>query len=128
LPSTGTRILVIDDDESVRDSLKDLLSVHGYQVAVARDGREGLEVLHRQRFDLVVTDLLMPNVDGIEIIREIRKHDASLKVLAISGGDHATHFLHLNAAQALGADDVLKKPFDEESLLAAIRRLTLALA
>jgi len=126
LPSTGTRILVIDDDESVRDSLKDLLSVQGYQVAVARDGREGLEVLHRQRFDLVVTDLLMPNVDGIEIIREIRKHDASLKVLAISGGDHATHFLHLNAAQALGADDVLKKPFDEESLLAAIRRLTLA--
>jgi len=102
--------------------------VHGYQVAVARDGREGLEVLHRQRFDLVVTDLLMPNVDGIEIIREIRKHDASLKVLAISGGDHATHFLHLNAAQALGADDVLKKPFDEESLLAAIRRLTLARA
>jgi CheY-like chemotaxis protein len=81
-----------------------------------------------QRFDLVVTDLLMPNVDGIEIIREIRKHDASLKVLAISGGDHATHFLHLNAAQALGADDVLKKPFDEESLLAAIRRLTLARA
>ena len=102
--------------------------MHGYQVAVARDGREGLEVLHRQRFDLVVTDLLMPNVDGIEIIREIRKHDASLKVLAISGGDHATHFLHLNAAQALGADDVLKKPFDEESLLAAIRRLTLARA
>lgn len=81
-------------------------------------------MLHRQPFDLVVTDLLMPNVDGIEIIRDIRKHDASLKILAMSGGDHTTHFLHLNAAQALGADDVLKKPFDEDTLLAAIGRLT----
>ena len=115
--------MIIDDDESVRDSLKVLLSVHGFEVAVARDGREGLEVLHRERFDLVVTDLLMPNLDGIEIIREIRKHDASLKILAMSGGDHTAHFLHLNAAQALGADDVLKKPFDEDTLLAAIGRL-----
>ena len=124
LPGTGTHILVIDDDESVRDSLKVLLSVHGYEVALAPDGREGLAALRRKRFDLVVTDLLMPNVDGIETIREIRKHDASLKILAMSGGDSATQFLHLPAAKALGADEILKKPFDEDSLLAAIRRLT----
>lgn len=122
----GTHILVIDDDESVRDSLKVLLSVHGFEIAVAKDGREGLAVLRRQRFDLVVTDLLMPNVDGIELIREIRKHDSALKILAMSGGDHTTHFLHLNAAQALGADAVLKKPFNEDELLATIRQLTSA--
>jgi DNA-binding response OmpR family regulator len=115
----------VDDDESVRDSLKVLLALHGYQVTLARDGREALAILRKERFGLVITDLLMPNVDGIETIREIRKQDASLKILAMSGGDSATHFLHLHAAQALGADEILKKPFEEKTLLAVIRRLAL---
>ena len=115
----------MDDDESVRDSLKVLLALHGYQVTLARDGREALAILRKERFALVITDLLMPDMDGIETIRDIRKQDASLKILAMSGGDSATRFLHLNAAQALGADEILKKPFEEKTLLAAIRRLAL---
>jgi CheY-like chemotaxis protein len=117
------RILIIDDDESVRDSTQMILNAHGHQTCVAGGGPEGLSRLMQEQFDIVITDILMPGVDGIETIREIRKHHPSMKILAMSGGDRSARYNSLISAHALGADQIMRKPFDEDVLLTIIRDL-----
>jgi CheY-like chemotaxis protein len=119
------RILVIDDDAAVRDSTAEILSAHGYSATSAPDGEQGLNLLAAEKFDVVITDVLMPGMDGIEVVRELRKVRSEVKIIAISGGSHGTdRFVDLRAAGALGADDILEKPFDEDRLIAAIQHLT----
>jgi DNA-binding response OmpR family regulator len=117
------RILIIDDDEAIRDSMQMILSAHGYQTCVAGGGPEGLGRLTQEQFDIVITDILMPDVDGIETIREIRKHHPSMKILAMSGGDYSGRFNSLISAHGLGADQIMRKPIDEDVLLTTIRGL-----
>jgi len=119
----SVRILIIDDDEAVRESTQMILNVHGYQACVASGGQEGLNSLTHQQFDIVITDILMPAVDGIETIREIRKRHPAMKILAMSGGDRSARYNSLISAHALGADQIMKKPFGEDMLLAMIRGL-----
>lgn len=119
------KILLVDDDPLVRASLTDVLSDNGHDVAEAGNGIEGLEALKGDTFDLVVLDILMPEKEGIETIREIRKNKKwkTLPVLAISGGGRTgwSDFLHM--AAELGANDTMAKPFGATELVDRVTRL-----
>jgi len=117
------RILLVDDDTLVRDSLAIALESAGHVVVTAANGDEGLQALVDQRFDAVILDMLMPEREGIETIREIRKTDKTLPVLAISGGDKTGWSDYLRMASALGATDTLAKPFTASELLRRVERL-----
>jgi DNA-binding response OmpR family regulator len=106
-----TKILLVDDDNLVRTSLAFALEDAGYTVVQAVNGDDGLAALERHRFDLVILDILMPEREGIETIREIRKKWAALPVLAMSGGDKTGWSDFLRMASALGANDTMAKPF-----------------
>lgn len=105
------KILLVDDDMLVRTSLAYALEDAGHEVVQAGNGDEGLAALDRQTFDAVVLDILMPEREGIETIREIRKTWAALPVLAMSGGDKTGWSDFLRMASALGANDTMAKPF-----------------
>ncbi|MDX2103434.1 MAG: response regulator [Alphaproteobacteria bacterium] len=112
------RILVVDDEEAIRDLLASLLQADGHKVTVAEDGEAGITAARRDTPDVIVTDLIMPRLCGLEAIPIWRALTPAPRVLAISGG--ARHGEHdaLGEAQRLGADAVLEKPLD----LAELRR------
>jgi DNA-binding response OmpR family regulator len=116
-------ILIIDDDVTVRDLLRRALGDSGYQVMEAADGRVGLELCRQHRPDLVITDVFMPEQDGLEILQALRTSDYKPKILAISGSGAGGSVDFLKVASRLGADDVLRKPFTAAALLAAVRAL-----
>jgi CheY-like chemotaxis protein len=118
-PSRG-KILVVDDDEAVRTLLFDILTDAGYEVSVAQDGGKALRMAKIQSFDLLLTDLVMPDRDGIEVIRGIRSGQPNLKIIAISGA-FGGNMLHV--AELLGAHASLPKPCDNNRILATVRRL-----
>ena len=118
-----SNILLVDDDDLVRDSLAIALEDAGHQVVAATNGDEGLKALARETFDLVVLDMLMPEREGIETIREIRKTNLSIPVLAISGGDKTGWSDYLRMASVLGANDTLAKPFTASELVLRVDRL-----
>ena len=117
------KILLVDDDTLVRTSLSLALEDAGHAVVQAVNGDEGLDALAREMFDLVVLDILMPEREGIETIREIRKTWTALPVLAISGGDKTGWSDFLKMASTLGANDTLAKPFTATDFLARVARL-----
>ena len=118
------RILVIDDVATIRESLRLSLEGAGYAVAEAADGQAGLDLLARQPFDAVVTDLWMPGVDGIALLKRVRRERPELKVIAISGGGPAmTLDLSATLAQVWGAEAVLYKPFDNATLVTRLDAL-----
>ena len=117
------KILLVDDDALVRDSLAIALEGAGYEVVTAVNGDEGLEALGHQAFDAVILDMLMPEREGIEPIREIRKSIQTLPVLAISGGDKTGWTDFLRMASILGATDTLAKPFTASELLSRVEGL-----
>lgn len=118
-----SRILVIDDDDLVRDTLVRILTRAGYDAIGAKDGREGLKHFHLEPPDLIVTDVIMPEQDGIETVLQLRRSDATLPIIAISGGGRARAMQFLETAQKLGADLVLPKPVKQHDLLAAVSQL-----
>jgi CheY-like chemotaxis protein len=114
-----TRILLIDDEPFFARLTTAMLAPA--EVFVAKNGSEGLKMVQGDCFDLVVTDLLMPEKDGIETIIELRKRDATLPILAISGGGTIGHRGDLlRMAQELGATTTLPKPFTRDQLLEAV--------
>ena len=116
------RVLVIDDDPLVRATLRALLEGEGYEVMIAIDGETGLEEFRRQDADLVITDIVMPEVEGIETIRQMREIAPKLPILAISGGGRGVPLDYLRMAQRLGATEVLAKPFEAEELVEVVAR------
>jgi len=110
-------ILVIDDDAAVSRTLSLILTRAGYQVTTATSGRKGLELLSHDNFDLVLTDITMPELDGIEAIRRIRSDHPDLRIIAMSAGGQIDKADFLHMAEALGADRVLEKPVRSERLL-----------
>jgi DNA-binding response OmpR family regulator len=111
------KILVIDDDDDVRETICDILRAAGYEVEQASDGDQGLRAFGQTGFDLIVTDILMPQKEGIETILEIRDGNPEIKIIAISGGDRTGNYAYLEMAKKLGADKTLKKPFAPRQLL-----------
>jgi DNA-binding response OmpR family regulator len=118
------RILLIDDDSEVRRFLRVALERAGYEVLDADNGRSGVELFRRTPADLVVTDIFMPEKEGIETIRELRGEFPEMKILAISGGIPGLDPEHyLSMARKLGADASLEKPFSQKQLLESINEL-----
>ncbi len=110
-------ILIIDDDAAVSRTLSLILTRAGHQVTTATSGRKGLELLLQGGFDLVLTDIIMPELDGIEAIRRIRNDHPGLRIIAMSGGGQIDKADFLHMAEALGADRVLEKPVRSDRLL-----------
>lgn len=121
-----SRILVVDDDKAVRLSIQIMLEKEGYDVVLAPDGRAGLAAFEAGKFDVVICDIFMPDMDGIETIHAFHKHDAKTPVIAISGftfhggNGKAPDFLSLSTK--LGAASSLRKPFRPQELIEAVRR------
>lgn len=111
-------VLVADDEEGIRALFQEALEDAGYEVALAANGREVLETLQVRAIDVVVTDLVMPDQDGIDIIRAIRRGNPGVKTIAMSG---APDFL--GTARLLGASATLAKPVRPQELLEAVRQL-----
>ncbi len=100
-----------------------MLEQAGHRVVLAADGAAGISYLKKKPFDLVLTDLLMPEMDGMEFITNVRRLQPAARILAMSGGGHISSNEYLKMASRLGAHEVLAKPFTEEKLLATVRAL-----
>lgn len=120
LSTEKSRVLVIDDDALVLSTLAAILRRAGYDVLLATDGDQGIDVVNRGRVDLVLTDIVMPNKEGIETIIELRKHHPDVKVIAISGGGTWGGANYLRLAEQLGASKILQKPVLPETVLEAV--------
>ena len=124
-PPAGSEIrraLVIDDDVLACTTIASILESAGFEVLQANNGRRGLSVFDEHPVQLVVTDILMPDKEGIETIVELRQRSRDVKIIAVSGGGRVGPNRFLNVAQKLGADEVLSKPFSKASLLEKVRK------
>jgi len=115
------RILVIDDQDSIRRVVRRALEQDGHEVFDASDGELGMEILESHSFDVVITDIFMPGQDGIVTLRQVRKRFPQVKVIVISGGD-ATGMMDLRQdAELLGAVKSLQKPFNAREIMDVVR-------
>jgi YesN/AraC family two-component response regulator len=114
-------ILIIDDETPIRSMVRLILERAGYTVREAQDGIEGIRVFRETPADLVITDLIMPNKDGIGMIIELKKDFPALKIIAMSGGGLNRPEGYLRGAQKLGAACTLSKPLNRNDLLRAVR-------
>lgn len=119
----GKTILVIDDDTAVRQTVRAILERAGYLVREADDGEQGMKLYRDARADLVITDLFMPQQDGIETIQQLRAEFPGARILAVSGGASLGAEGPLIDALMLGADETLAKPFSKDELLQRVREL-----
>jgi CheY-like chemotaxis protein len=117
------RVLVVDDDPAIRGTVKRALVAHGYEVVEASDGSQALELFRAHPADLVLTDLYMPGVDGLEFTRRLAKEFAGARVVAMSGGVLQTPADALEVAAMLGAAATLPKPFSLDELLDVVRKV-----
>ena len=116
-------ILIIDDEPIVKNLFETFLREEGYSVATAADGREGMCLLQKQPPDLIITDILMPEMDGLEILLEIKKLKLGIPIIAISGGMRSLPASFLPQAKTFGASRVFEKPVCLAELLKAIQEL-----
>jgi CheY-like chemotaxis protein len=115
------RVLIIDDDEQVRALLHEILDRAGYEVTEAANGLEGLNLYRAGPVDLVITDLLMPEKEGVETIVELRREFPDARIIAMSGGGRNAGRDYLSIAAQLGAGATMAKPFSRQEVLNAIR-------
>lgn len=126
-------VLVVDDEVEVGEVVRRVLERAGYAVTVASNAAAGLDAVARQPPDVVITDIIMPRVHGVELIKILRERFPRIRVIAISGGgsfgplaykpDAISTHAYLAAAREAGAEEILTKPFDLTDLIAAVRRL-----
>lgn len=117
------RILLMDDDEKIRTVFKRFFEGKGYTVDCAADGKEGLRLLEAEPPDLVITDIMMPEADGLEVVLTMRKMKLGIPIIAISGGMHAMPMDFLPMVKKFGAVKVFYKPVELEKLLKGVREL-----
>lgn len=116
-------ILIIDDDEGVRTLLARILEIGSHSVLEADNGRKALGLLATHAVDMVITDIIMPDMEGIEIIMRLRRTHPHLPIIAISGGARISANDHLTMARKLGADLTLCKPVSPAELLEAVHHV-----
>jgi CheY-like chemotaxis protein len=115
----GKKILIIDDEEDIRKIMRRVLEKAGCEVLDAPNGKEGLHIYHQTFPDLVITDILMPEMDGLEVIMALRQEHPGAKIMAISGGGQCGHN-YLPISLKLGAVHTIAKPFRQRELLSAV--------
>ena len=119
-------ILVIDDDAQVRKMLRKALEKDGHAVTEASDGKEGIRCYRTSPTDIVITDIVMPDKEGIETIIELRREFSEVKIIAMSGGGRIGPDSSLDLAQKLGACQTLTKPVDRQALRSTIEKVLAA--
>lgn len=117
------QILLVDDDDLSRGTIHQMLERAGHAVTSTASGSDALRLFASARPALVITDLIMPDTDGLELIQELRKMEPGLKILAISGGGRVNANEYLSVARKFGAAGVLAKPFSNQELKDAIAAL-----
>lgn len=118
------RILLVDDDPDIREVLRDHLESAGHSVVEAQNGRVGMVMLGENPYDLVITDVFMPDGDGLEFINELHAKAGELPVIAISGGgSHDFGLEMLSVSSVLGAKAILAKPFNSDVLLRTVEQV-----
>jgi CheY-like chemotaxis protein len=127
-------VLIIDDEEDIRDALRRVLERAGYRVRAAEDGADGLTQMQQRAADIIITDIIMPKLNGVETIAAMRERFPGARIIAISGGGNygasdyqpnaITTSAYLAAANKAGAHIILTKPFDSADLLKAVSDLT----
>lgn len=117
------KILIIDDDHHILLMIKKMLERAGFEVDLASNGNEGLELFKRIPADLVITDIIMPEKEGLETIREMKRLSSDLKIIAMSGGGKISADNYLETAKIFGASKVLQKPFSQKTMILAVTDL-----
>jgi len=117
------KILIIDDEPYILLMLKKMLEKAGYEVDLASNGKEGMDLFEKDKADLVITDIIMPDKEGLEIILEMKKQRPDLKIIAISGGGRISPESYLECATHFGASRVFQKPFKQKELVSAVNEL-----
>jgi DNA-binding response OmpR family regulator len=118
-----SRILVIDDDKFVRISIRAVLEAAGYAVDDVGNANDGVALQRVTSFDTVIVDLMMPDKDGLETIRELKNYEPDLPIIAISGGGDIVRKNFVKAAEMFGANATLEKPFEGDELLSTVANL-----
>ena len=118
-----SKILIIDDEPYILLMLKKMLEKAGYEVDLASNGKEGLDLFEQHSADLVITDIIMPDKEGLEIILEMKKKRPDLKIIAISGGGRISPESYLECAAHFGASRVFQKPFKQKEIVSAVNEL-----
>ena len=116
-------ILIVDDDDAVLDVLSEMLRFAGHEATIARNGRDALQWVSEGKFDLVITDLIMPEKEGLETIAEFRRNFAEIPIIAISGGGRLRPNDYLETARFIGANATLAKPFARTELINTVESL-----
>ena len=117
------KILIIDDEPYILLMLKKMLEKAGHVVSLASNGREGMDLFEKASADLVITDIIMPDKEGLELILEMKKKRPALKIIAMSGGGRISPESYLECAKHFGAEKVFQKPFRQKDLVSAVKEL-----
>ena len=116
-------ILVVDDDAAVLEVVSEMLRLEGHEVTVAENGVDAVREVAEHSYDLVITDLIMPEKEGLETIADIRRNVDNMPIIAISGGGRAGPSDYLETARFIGADATLAKPFRRQELIKTVESL-----
>ena len=117
------QILIIDDEPQIRSMLKKMLEQEGFDIIVASDGKEGMKLFEKDPVDLVITEIIMPEKDGIEVIQALRKDYPDVPIIAMSGGGRNSPDGYLNMEKLLGAQATFEKPINKEELLNTVKKV-----
>ena len=120
---TNKHILIVDDDEMMRAFIRELLTMHDFNITEAANGKLGLKEFRENTPDLVLTDIIMPEMEGISFIRELRAHNKDIPIIAMTGNVHGRMEEFLDISAKLGADDILRKPIKSQEFLDTINKL-----
>jgi CheY-like chemotaxis protein len=119
-----TRVLIIDDDAPTRDVLRQLLNREGYETVEACDGPEGVQCSQAASMDVIILDMLLPEQNGLEVIRALREVDPAVPIIAISGSGYTGPLDFLRVAETFGVQHAFQKPFRLREMLKAVYDLT----
>ena len=117
------KILIVDDEPHILLMLKKMLEPSGYEIDLAANGNEGIELFRKSQADLVITDIIMPEKEGLETIREMRRIRPNLKIIAMSGGGKVSADNYLEIAKIFGASKLISKPFTKNEMVSAVQEL-----
>lgn len=118
------KILLIDDEQAFLDGIATLLDLEGFKIESTSDPRKGFEMIKNETYDVIITDILMPEKDGIEIITHLLKQKTRPKIIAISGGGRIDATDYLDVAKKFGVEEAIAKPFSKDELVEKINQVT----